>query len=102
EGHKKQDLVAIGVFINGKLVGFGFSEVLNSKFANFHFWKANITVSKTLYSFLFHEKAKLLWDKYECEFLNIEQDLGIENLRKWKSSFGDFSFLKKFIVQFNN
>jgi len=101
EAHKNPNLVTIGLYINSELAGFGCSEVLNHSFANFHFWKANTNISKSMYSYLMHEKATLLFDKYGCKFLNIEQDLGIENLRKWKSSFGEPVFLKKYTVSFN-
>lgn len=96
--HKDPNCLIMGAFINSKLVGFCFAEILKNKFANFHFWKADTKTFKPLYSFLLQEKARLLISKYNIEFLNIEQDLGIQNLRKWKESFGSQLFLKKYTI----
>lgn len=100
KGYRDPDILLMGAFVNSKLVGFCFSEILGDKFSNFHFWKADIKNYKPMYSFLLQEKAKLLSNKHNSDFLNIEQDLGIENLRKWKSSFGSQFYLKKYIVSF--
>lgn len=96
-GHKKINILAFGIFIAEELVAFCFSEALNNNYATSHFWKANTKISQSLYAYLMQEKAKLL-HKDGFEFLNIEQDLGLDNLRKWKESYGTELFLKKFIV----
>ena len=96
-GHQNVNFLSMGMFINSEMVGFIFSEVLNSKFATAHFWKANTTVSQHIYAYLMQQKAKLLHE-HGCEFMNIEQDLGIGNLRKWKQSYSSEIFLKKFTI----
>ena len=98
ESYRDPNCIIMGAFIKSKLVGFCFTEILKNKFANFHFWKADTKTYKSLYSFLLQEKARLLGSKYASEFINIEQDLGIENLRKWKASFGSKFFLKKYVI----
>jgi uncharacterized protein len=99
-GHQVIGSLPIGLYMGRQLAGFCFSEVLNDKYATSHFWKANTKISPSLYSYLMQSKARLLHNR-GYEYLNIEQDLGIENLRKWKNSFGSEMFLKKHTLQIN-
>jgi hypothetical protein len=95
--HKEISFLPMGIFINNELAGFFFSEVLNDGYATAHFWKANTKISQHIYAYLMQEKAKMLHER-GCKFMNIEQDLGQENLRKWKSSYSSEIFLKKYII----
>ena len=97
-GYRDSDHLIIGAFIDSKLVGFCFTEILKDQFANFHFWKADSKTYKHIYSFLLQENAKLLINKHDTKLLNIEQDLGIKNLRKWKEGFGSQFLLRKYII----
>lgn len=98
KGYKNINFVIMGAFVDDKLVGFSFTEVLEGGFANFHFWKADIRKYKPMYSYILKENCSLLSSVYDSKFLNIEQDLGIENLRQWKSGFDSQLFLEKYIV----
>ncbi len=89
--------LSLGIFIDSKMVGFIFSQFTDKKSATAHFWRADTKISQHLYAYLMQQKAKLL-HQHGCEFLNIEQDLGIENLRKWKQSYSAEIFLKKYII----
>lgn len=60
-----------------------------------HFEKA-LGYYKGLYQFINKSFAEILPQKYE--FINREQDLGMENLRKAKLSYNPFFFIKKFNV----
>lgn len=60
-----------------------------------HFEKA-LGYYKGLYQFINKSFAEILPKKYE--FINREQDLGIENLRKAKLSYNPSFFIKKFKV----
>jgi len=51
---------------------------------------------KGLYQFINKSFAEILPSKYE--FINREQDLGLENLRKAKLSYKPFGFIKKFKI----
>ncbi len=96
--HEELVFLPVGIFIDSKLVGYFFSEILGNKFTTAHFWKANIAISQHIYAYLMQETAKIL-HTHGCELMNIEQDLGIENLRKWKKSYNSKIFLKKYIVK---
>jgi hypothetical protein len=100
--YKNKNFIILGAFVKSKLVGFCFTEVLAGGFSNFHFWKADTKNYKPMYSFLLREKARLLHGKYNGKYLNIEQDLGIENLRNWKESFGSQFFLRKYNISLQN
>lgn len=93
-----ENLIIMGGFINSKLEGISCTEILGEGFFNSHFAKANSKEYKPMYSFMLQEEAKLLHSKYNGEFLNIEQDLGLEGLRKWKASFGTNFFLRKYTI----
>ena len=96
-GHKEISFLPMGIFIDSEMVGFMFSEILNGRFSAAHFWKANTKVSQNLYAYLMQEKAKLLHEN-GCEFMNIEQDLGQDNLKKWKQSYNTEIFLRKYSI----
>lgn len=90
------DKIDIGFFVNDKLVGFSFVEVLSDSYAIAHFVKAD-TKYAGIYSIMAQTTAKQLHKK-KATLLNYEQDLGIENLRKAKMSMRPISFLKKYII----
>lgn len=60
-----------------------------------HFEKA-VDNYKGLYQFINKSFAEILPEKYE--YINREQDLGLENLRKSKLSYKPFCFIKKYKV----
>ena len=91
------NFVTICIFSEGKLIAFCINELIpNSPYALAHFAKADVSFSG-VYSFLLHETCKVLIEEGK-EFLNYEQDLGIEYLRQSKNSFRPIDFLKKHSV----
>ena len=92
----KLNLLAIGIYINNKMVGFAVAEILKNNYAIFHFIKAN-TEHKGIFESLYMLKAKELI-KNQIKHWNIEQDLGIENLKKSKELWRPVGFLKKYII----
>ncbi len=95
--HKTNNVLLLGAFLDSELIGFCFDEIVDKDYVNFHFWRANTKISPSTYDYLMQENAKYLHGLGHS-FLNIEQDLGIENLRKYKGSLGDHFFLKKYTV----
>lgn len=93
----KLHLLAIGVYLDNKIVGFAIAEILKNDYAIFHFIKAN-TQHKGIFESLYMLKAKELM-KNQIKFWNIEQDLGIENLRMSKQQWNPAHFLKKYIIK---
>ena len=94
----KERIMAIGIFIDSNLVGFCFTELLPGGYAMAHFWRVNLVVSPDLYAYLMQENGRVL-SEHGCDFMNIEQDLGLPNLRKWKNSYGSDLFLKKYQIK---
>lgn len=94
----KKRILTIGIFIGEELVGFCFTELLPGGYAMAHFWRVNLIVSTDLYAYLMQENGRVL-SEHGCDFMNIEQDLGLPNLRKWKTSYGSDIFLKKFQIR---
>jgi uncharacterized protein len=96
EASNKLNLIAIGVYKENKLIGFAIAELLKNDYAIFHFIKAN-TEHKGIFESLYMFKAKELL-KNQVKFWNIEQDLGIENLRISKQQWNPAHFLKKYVI----
>jgi uncharacterized protein len=90
------NLYAGGVYDQGQLISFLFFEILDNGYVVGHFGKANKNYSG-LYRYTQYMSYKELWQK-DCKYLNLEQDLGIENLRKTKMLWRPERFLKKYTV----
>lgn len=97
ESIKNFNLIVAAAFINDKLCGFAIKEVIDKKYALGHFLKADVNLFPGSASYLMQQLALVMLD-YGCGFINIEQDLGIENLRKWKKSYSTGVFLKKYVI----
>ncbi|MFA6982105.1 MAG: phosphatidylglycerol lysyltransferase domain-containing protein [Patescibacteria group bacterium] len=89
-------LIALGVFLEEELLAFSVNEVVDSDVAIAHFRKCNIKYPG-IFQLLEYESAKEL-SRRGCKFLNYEQDLGIEGLRKAKDSWRPIEFLKKHTI----
>lgn len=93
--------ITLGVFLDDVLVAFVICDIAQKNIVMGHFIKALRSVSAHLYSFLLNRMGHML-DTKGCTYLNFEQDLGLEGLRKWKTSFGSTEHLKKYIVTLAN
>lgn len=92
----KLKLCVIGIYNTNSMVGFGIVEIVHDNYAIGHFMKADPTF-KGIYEFFY----KMLADELlllGCSYLNIQQDLGIEDLRKGKQLWHPSYFLKKYII----
>ncbi len=98
ENFDKLDAVGGLIYIGGKLVAFSFGERLNDTTFVIHFEKADTDYPGSYQvinqEFVRNEVA----DFYP--FVNREQDMGIEGLRKAKLSYAPFRLLKKYTVDF--
>ncbi|MDD5050238.1 MAG: phosphatidylglycerol lysyltransferase domain-containing protein [Candidatus Pacebacteria bacterium] len=94
--HSKNTL-SLGVFIREQFVGYSINEIVNDEYAMGDFQQADLKSSLGIYAFLMEETGLYL-DKIGCKYINLEQDLGIPGLRKWKMSYHHDFFLKKYIV----
>lgn len=75
--------------IDNKPVALSIFESLNSNTCVIHFEKA-IRDYKGLYQLINREAAKIIYSK-GCQYINREEDLGIEGLRKAKLSYNPLS-----------
>ena len=91
-----ENINALAIFKKEKIVGFSIFEIVQNNYAILHFLKAD-TSYVGIYPYLFQERAKLLQSK-GINFLNAEQDLGIENLRKSKRSWLPVHYFKKYTI----
>jgi hypothetical protein len=90
------NLTTVGIFYKNTLIGFSISEYLQNDYSIMHFVKAD-TNYKGIYQLLYKETARAHFEK-GAKYLNREQDLGIEGLRKAKESWSPITFLKKYTI----
>ncbi len=86
----------IGIVIDGTLRAFSVYEPVHNKFVMSHYFKADTTY-RGIYQYMDHVTAKHLHER-GYEYFNLEQDLGILNLRKAKQGSGASFFLKKYAI----
>ncbi len=84
------------IFLGDELIGFSIDELLNKNYALGHFIKAN-TKYLGVFQYLEHQ-VNLNLTNQGIEFLNIEQDLGIEALRMSKLGQHPCTLLEKFTL----
>ncbi len=90
------NLITIGIYDKNKLISFAISEKLDNQFSISHFAKANIKY-KGIFEATNNALAKKLLET-NCIYLNYEQDIGIENLKKSKELWRPVDYLKKYII----
>ena len=82
-------------YAEGEPAGFILGEDLSDNIFAFHFAKGKRKF-KGLYQFMYNSFAKVMPEQFCC--FNFEQDLGIESLRRAKSSYHPTGMLKKYRV----
>lgn len=93
---KHFEYMALGLKIDGMLIAFHVSALPPGNHANGLFEKADVEYTG-VYQALMHEVAKALIARGK-HFLNYEQDLGLESLRKSKMAFDPIHFQKKYTL----
>lgn len=91
----KDTLNISGIYIDSKLEAFSIGEMLNDNMAVIHVEKANADI-RGLYPYI--NQQFLLNEFSDVEFVNREEDLGIEALRKAKLSYHPVKFAEKYTV----
>lgn len=89
-------LYAVGIYDNKELVGFNSFDIVHDSYGISSFQKANRKYDG-IYALLTHEAAKKMVE-LGCQYINFEQDLGIEGLRSSKNSWHPVKYLKKYSV----
>lgn len=93
---KLSDYLKIGgIYVDEKLEAFSIGEMLNSEMAVIHIEKANPMI-RGLYPYI--NQQFLVNEFNDAKFINREEDLGIEGLRKAKLSYHPERFVEKYTV----
>ena len=99
EAAKALDIKALGVYVGNKLVAYVIFNILPNDGIMLHFEKSDhefIGVTE----FLNSQLAVHIHGTYGTTWINFQQDLGIENLRRAKESYKPVSMLKKYTVTY--
>ncbi|HVJ49154.1 DUF2156 domain-containing protein [Desulfitobacterium sp.] len=88
--------MGMAVYVDHKIVGFTIGEKVNSQMGVIHIEKGD-TRYKGIYAFINRTFAKRYLS--DTMYINREEDLGIEGLRKAKLAYDPIKLEKKFIIQ---
>lgn len=92
----KDKIKIAGVYVDNKLEAFTIGELINSNMALVHIEKANPEI-RGLYPYI---NQQFIDNEFkDVEFVNREEDLGIEGLRKAKLSYHPCRFVEKYTVR---
>jgi uncharacterized protein len=91
----KNNVKIAGIYIDSKLEAFSIGEMLNNNMAVIHIEKANANI-RGLYPYI--NQQFLVNEFSDAKFINREEDLGLEGLRKAKLSYHPIKFVKKYTV----
>ncbi|MGL5694443.1 MAG: DUF2156 domain-containing protein [Peptostreptococcaceae bacterium] len=85
-----------GVYVDSKLEAFTIGEQINDNMALIHIEKANPNI-RGLYAFI---NQQFLANEFEdVDFVNREEDLGLDGLRESKLSYHPCRFVEKYIIR---
>ena len=99
EHYDALDLLGGALFAEGELVGFTVGEKISADTFDVHFEKARADLNGA-YPTVNREFVKLVRERYpEIAYINREDDMGLENLRKSKESYDPDILLRKFTVR---
>lgn len=91
EHYDRLGLTGLALIIDGRLEGFTFGERITPDVANVLVEKTNFAIPGSA-QYLFREFTKLFAD---CTYINVGDDLGLENLRRVKMSYRPALFGEK-------
>ena len=91
--YDKLDVKGAVVFVNGRIEALTFGEALNAETALIHIEKANPNI-RGLYPYINREFVKREWAEYK--YINREEDMGIEGLRRAKLSYNPIYLVEKY------
>lgn len=97
EHYKTLHLSGLCLIINGKLEGFTFGDRITNDVGNVLVEKTNFAIPGSA-QYLFREFAKTFAN---CTYINVGDDLGLENLRRVKMSYRPTLFGEKVTLRHN-
>ncbi|ABK83118.1 DUF2156 domain-containing protein [Campylobacter fetus] len=84
--YEKLELIGIVLFIDDEIKGFSVGEKINDGVASVIIEKTDFATLGSA-QFIFREFSKVLKNIYNCDFINVGDDMGFENLKKVKMSY---------------
>jgi hypothetical protein len=91
------NLISIVVFVQEKPIAFMIAQICNESTAVSHFGKADYHFTG-VFSFLMREASKKLRER-NCDLLNLEEDLGLGQIRLMKEQYRPISFMRKYSLE---
>ncbi|ASM37702.1 MAG: phosphatidylglycerol lysyltransferase domain-containing protein [Campylobacter sputorum] len=95
--YEELELIGIVIYIDDEMHGFSVGEKINEGVASVIIEKTNFQTLGCA-QFIFREFSKILKQKYNCEFINVGDDMGFENLKKVKMSYRPFKLDIKYSI----
>jgi len=95
DNYSSLDFKISGIFIDSSLEAFSIGEYLNNDMAVIHVEKANPDI-RGLYSTI--NRLFLLNEFSDTKYVNREEDMGIEGLRRAKLSYNPVRFIEKYSI----
>ncbi|MBZ4643698.1 MAG: hypothetical protein JG767_1307 [Deferribacteraceae bacterium] len=95
--YNKLDIIGVVLKFGEKIVGFTVGERLNDK-------TASVIIEKTDFftlgaaQYIFWEFSKILKSTYDIVYVNVGDDMGLENLKKVKMSYRPHTLLPKYTI----
>jgi len=89
--------LSFGLYVGNRMIGYSMNQIVHSNYYIGHFGKTDNNfrgASRTLE----HECAKFFKQK-GCTFMNLEQDMGLQGLRKMKQSLNPTMYAKKYDIK---
>lgn len=84
--YQELDLIGMVLYIDDVLKGFTVGEKINEGVASVIIEKTDFEILGCA-QFIFREFSKVLKENYGCEYINVGDDMGFENLKKVKMSY---------------
>lgn len=99
--YEKLGLEGGALFADGRIIGFSLGERCSSDCFDVHFEKAEIDINGA-YTMVCRELAKMVKANHpEIEYINREEDMQIEGMRKSKESYKPEYILEKYLAEWN-
>ena len=92
-----ENALGVGVFVNEKMVGYAMYSFHRDDYAVNLFIKGDSSC-KGIYEFLIQQSAVILTDK-GYKFMNYQEDMGIEGLRRAKLAYRPTGYLRKYFIK---
>ncbi len=96
-----EEVYGLGVYIGNDLEAFCIFEVIRPNYAVLHFIKSNLKIQH-LHEFMLNNSLKHIYSNFGIDWVNYEQDLGIEGLRLSKQKQRPVKYLKKYSISIRN